>query len=155
MAITGPKSRGIPTKKALLFEYGKLPMSLSARWEAEDILKMLFPPHMQSVQYGIAVRLLAALRESGQMNGRQLAEWAEENKAANSTLRNLVIPKLVRFGLLARERENPTGQSDKDKRHHMVLKPSLRFGEALQHIGKEWSSLVHTWRVKRNEPASP
>ncbi len=149
--MNGPKSRGIPTKKALLFEYGKLPMSLSARWEAEDVLKMLFPPHMQSVQYSIAVRLLSALGQAGEMDGRALSKWQGENGVANSTLRNLVIPKLVRFGLLARERQNPSGQSDKDKRHHMVLKPSLRFGEALQHIGREWSSLVQTWRIKRGQ----
>jgi hypothetical protein len=149
--MNGPPSRGIPTKKAMLFEYGKLPMSLSARWEAEDVLKLLFPPNMQPVQYDIAVRLMARFKQTGEMNGRQLSEWQEKNSVASSTLRNLVIPNLVRFGLVARERQNPTGQSDKDKRHHMVLKPSLRFGEAMQHIGREWSSMVQTWRIKRND----
>ncbi len=147
----GPRTRGLPSRKSLLFEYSKLPMSLGARWEAEDVLKLLFPPHLQEVQYGIAVKLVAALKEAGEMDGRQLAEWQQQQGAANSTLRNLVIPKMVRCGLLSRERRNPSGQDEKDKRHKMVLKLSTRFGEALQHIGREWNSLVETWKIKREK----
>ncbi len=149
--MNGPRTRGLPSRKSLLFEYGKLPMSLGARWEADDILKLLFPPHLQAVQYDIAVKLLKHVSQVGEMDGKAISAWQKENGAANSTLRNLVIPKLVRCGLLARERRNPTGQDEKDKRHKMVLKASARFGEALQHIGKEWSSLVETWRIKRQQ----
>lgn len=149
--MNGPASRGIATKKALLFEYGKLPMSLNARWEVEDVLKIVFPPHLQRVQYDVAVRLVRHLLLEGEMDGRGISQWQGQEKVANSTLRNLVIPKLVRCGFLARERRNPSGQDEKDKRHKMVLKPSLRFGQAMQHIGKEWSTLVETARIKRGQ----
>ncbi|MBI4360212.1 hypothetical protein HY572_00385 [Candidatus Micrarchaeota archaeon] len=149
--MNGPPSRGIATKKALLFEYGKLPMSLNARWEVEDVLKIVFPPALQKVQYDVAVRLVKHLLLEGEMDGRAISKWQAEAAVANSTLRNLVIPKLVRTGLLARERRSPTGQDDKDKRHKMVIKPSLRFGQALQHVGREWNSLVETARIKRDQ----
>lgn len=151
--VNGPRSRGLPSRKSLLFEYAKLPMSLNARWEVEDVLKLVFPPHLQAVQYEIAVKLVRWLASEGEVDGFRLSEWQKANGAANSTLRNLVIPKLVRCGLLARERRYPTGQEERDKRHKMVLTLSTRFGEALKHIGSEWSSLVETWRIKRQKTA--
>ncbi len=144
-----PASRGIKSKESLQFDYDKLPMSLEARWEPEDVLKLIFPPALQKAQYDIAVKLLRWLADKQEARGRELEGWATQNAIPNSTLRNLVIPKLVRVGVLARERRNPTGQGEKDKRHEMVLILSKRFGEALQHIGKEWSSIVETWRIKK------
>ena len=147
----GPASRGIPSRRALLLNYNKPPMPWSARWEKEDVLKLVFPPELQEAQYGIALKLVSFLSSKESANGDELAGWAQDNGVPNSTLRNLVIPKMIRVGLLARERVNPTGQGDKDKRHRMVLKLSKRFGEAMQHAGREWNSLVETWRVKRKK----
>lgn len=128
-------------------------MTLTARWELEDFLKLVFPPQYQAAQYEIALKLMQFLSGREEADGDALAAWMEKEGVANSTLRNLVIPKLVRVGMLARERRNPTGSDLKDKRHHMVLKASNRFGEAFRHIGKEWSSVVETWRVKRRKNA--
>ena len=144
-----PASRGIPSKKSLWFEYSALPMPVTARWEAEDVLKLIFPPQAQAAQYEIACKLVRFLAERGEADGDSIAAWQAEQKIPNSTLRNLVIPKLVRVGMLSRERENPTGQDDKDKRHGMRLMLSTRFGEAFKHVGAEWVSLVETWKVKR------
>jgi hypothetical protein len=146
-----PASRGIPAKKSLLFEYGQLPMTLTARWEAEDFLKLIFPPEYQATQYDVALKLMLFISEREETDGDDLAGWMQKEGVANSTLRNLVIPKLVRVGMLARERRNPTGADSRDKRHRMVLKASNRFGSAFQHIGREWSSVVETWRVKRRK----
>ncbi len=114
-------------------------------------MKLVFPPELQEAQYEIALKLVSFLSSRESANGDELAGWAQENGVPNSTLRNLVIPKMIRVGLLARERVNPTGQGEKDKRHRMVLKLSKRFGEAMQHVGREWNSLVETWRVKRKK----
>ncbi len=150
-----PASRGIPSKESLWFSYAKLPMAVTARWEVEDVLKLVFPPQYKGKQYDAALKLIQQLSKSEQMDGDALAKWQEENKIANSTLRNLVIPRLIAVGMLARERMNPTGQTDKDKRHAMVLKLSLRFGEAMQHVGQQWNSIVETWRVKRQQAQQP
>ncbi len=115
------------------------------------MLKLVFPPELQEAQYEIALKLVSFLSSRESANGDELAGWAQENGVPNSTLRNLVIPKMIRVGLLARERVNPTGQGEKDKRHRMVLKLSKRFGEAMQHAGREWNALVETWRVKRKK----
>ncbi len=144
-----PVSRGIPSRRALWFEYDKLPMSLNARWDAEDVLKLVFPPLVQRAQFDLAVKLIAFLKDKEAVNGDELAGWMAANGVPNSTLRNLVIPKMIRVGLLARERRNPSGQDARDKRHQMVLKLSARFGEAFKHVGSEWSALVETWRIKR------
>lgn len=144
-----PPSRGIKSKEALHFVYDKLPMSLNARWEAEDVLKIVFPPHLQRAQYEIALKLILFLKDKEEASGHEVTEWAKAHNVPNSTLRNLVIPKLKKMGLIALGRRNPTGTDKKDKRHPMVLTLSKRFGEALQHIGKQWSELVETWRAKR------
>ena len=146
-----PASRGIPSKESIWFSYSKLPMSVSARWEKEDVLKLVFPPQFKKAQYGIALKLVEFLSARESATGEEIANWAEGNKIANSTLRNLVIPRMISAGILSRERRNPTGQTEKDKRHEMVLMLSTKFGEAMQHIGKEWSSLVETWRIKRKQ----
>jgi len=154
-SVSGPQklpfSRGIPSKIALKFVYDDLPMSLEARWEAKDVLALIFPPELQKTQYEIAVNLINFLSTREGVSGQELNAWMLENKIANSTLRNLVIPKLVRVGILARSRRNPSGQGSKDERHPMLLSVSNRFGEALKHIGEEWTSLVNTWRFKQKQ----
>ncbi|MFH1779573.1 MAG: hypothetical protein ABH803_00310 [Candidatus Micrarchaeota archaeon] len=147
--VRSPASRGIPSKKSLLFDYFDLPMSLSARWELEDLLKIVFPPLLQKAQYEIALKLLHLFKEKSEVTGEELAAWQKQQNIASSTLRNLVIPKLIRVGMLARERKNPTGQELKDKRKEMVLKLSNRFGEAMKHLGSEWVALTETWKIKR------
>jgi hypothetical protein len=149
--ILGVKSKGIPAKRALWFEYDKLPMPVTARWEPEDVLKLVFPPHAQSAQHEIAIKLVRFLSEREEASGEMVADWSKQNNVANSTLRNLVIPKLIRVGILARHRIGSTGQEHKDKRREMVLSLSTKFGEALKHIGSEWNSVVETWRHKRKQ----
>jgi hypothetical protein len=146
---TEPASRGIPSKESIWFHYSKLPMSLQARWETEDILKLVFPPQFKKAQFDIAGKLLVYLASIEEATGDDVAEWATKNSIPTSTLRNLVIPRMIACGFLARERKNPTGQTDKDKRHEMVIRVSSKFGEALKHIGGEWTSIVETWKVKR------
>lgn len=145
----GPATRGIPSKESIHFVYSKLPMSLEARWEVEDILKIIFPPQYKKSQYELAVKLVKLLGEKERLNGEQLSEWIKQNSVSESTLRNLVIPRLVGVGMIARERSNPTGQTDKDKRHEMNLKLSTRFGEALKHVGNEWNGIIQAWRIKK------
>ncbi|MFH1442683.1 MAG: hypothetical protein ABIG96_01495 [Candidatus Micrarchaeota archaeon] len=147
-----PASRGIPSKESIWFHYNKLPMSLQARWETDDILKLVFPPQYKKMQYEIAGKLLIYLASTEEATGDDVAEWATKNSVPMSTLRNLVIPRMIACGFLARERKNPTGMTDKDKRHEMVIRTSTKFGEALRHIGGEWTSIVETWRVKRKPP---
>lgn len=149
-----PASRGIPSKESVWFSYARLPMSVEARWELEDILKLVFPPQYKRSQYEIALKLMRKLAQAEALDGEQLAAWQASEKIANSTLRNLVIPRLISAGFVSRERENPTGQTDKDKRHPMVLKASKRFGEAFKHVGEQWNSLVDTWRVKRKQASN-
>ncbi|MBI5228708.1 hypothetical protein HY991_01260 [Candidatus Micrarchaeota archaeon] len=143
------KAKGIPAKRAIWFEYDRLPMPTTARWEYQDILKLVFPPVAQRAQYEIAGKLVLLLSRREEADGNVIAEWAKEEQIPNSTLRNLVIPKLIRVGILARERVAPTGLTEKDKRRPMILKLSTKFGDALKHIGEEWTSIVETWRVKR------
>jgi hypothetical protein len=146
-----PASRGIPSKKSLWFEYSKLPMAVTARWEAEDVLQIVFPAWAQKAQYDIACKLVRFLSERDNADGDAIAQWAGERQIPNSTLRNLVIPKLIRCGLVSRERVNPTGETEKDKKHKMVLSLSTKFGESFKHIGGEWNALVETWKIKRRK----
>ena len=144
-----PPTRGLSAKAAIHFEYDKLPLPVSARWDYEDILKIIFHPTLQQAQYELAKKLILLVKEKTQVSGEELASWAEKNSIPNSTLRNLVIPKLIRVGMLVRERRNPSGQTNKDKKHEMILRISTKFGEAFQHIGREWNGIVESWKLKK------
>lgn len=141
-------SRGLPSKKSIQLEYDKLPVPLNIRWEYNDVLQLIFPEQLQKAQYEIASKLIKLLKEKIRVRGQEVSEWAINNNIPNSTLRNLVIPKLIRTGLIVRERINPSGQTNQDKRREMVLTLSSKFGNMLIHIGKEWNYIVDTARFK-------
>lgn len=144
-----PASRGLPSKSAIRFEYDKLPLPVTARWDYDDVLKIIFPPELQAAQYELAKKVILLVKEKGHLSGDDLGDWASKNNIPNSTLRNLVIPKLIRVGMLSRERQNPSGQTNQDKKHRMILKISTKFGEAFQHIGKEWNGIIESWKLKK------
>ncbi|VVB70939.1 Uncharacterised protein [uncultured archaeon] len=144
-----PPSRGVPSKSSIQFEYDKLPLPVTARWDYEDVLKIIFPPKFQNAQYDLAKKVILLVKEKGAIDGDALGDWATKNNIPNSTLRNLVIPKLIRVGMLTRERQNPSGQTNQDKKHRMILKISTKFGEAFQHIGREWNGIVESWKLKK------
>ena len=78
---------------------------------------------------------------------KEIGQFLKDTHHSKSTLENKVIPKLVRFGLLKREREIGTG---KISTRALILSESLTFTNYLDRIGFAWNMLVSTARKKKD-----
>ncbi|MCX6695730.1 MAG: hypothetical protein NTU61_05495, partial [Candidatus Altiarchaeota archaeon] len=80
---------------------------------------------------------------------KEIRDFLERTGYSKPTLENKVIPKLVKFGLLKREREVTSGQLGKGRA--LVLTESLTFTNYLERIAFAWNVLVSTSRKRRGE----
>jgi hypothetical protein len=137
--------KSMPSGESLWFNYDKLPKKIKQRWELDDVLELIFPKEFNPAQKDIASKLIKTMLNKPEgLSGEEIEEFRKANEISNATLRNLVIPKLVRIGLISRERDSPTGQTNKDKHHMMIIKLSESFGNALKKIGEEINSIINT-----------
>ncbi|MFH1297372.1 MAG: hypothetical protein ABIJ04_08890 [Bacteroidota bacterium] len=79
---------------------------------------------------------------------KEISKFLKENGYSRSTLENKIIPKLVRFGLIKREREIKQGLG---KGRSLILSDSLTFTNYLERIGFGWNMLVSTARQKKTK----
>jgi predicted transcriptional regulator len=77
---------------------------------------------------------------------KEIAEFLKEKGYSRSTLENKIIPKLVRCGLVKREREI---EGTMGKGRSLILTESLTFTSYLERIAFAWNSLVSTARRKK------
>ncbi|RLJ03598.1 MAG: hypothetical protein DRP11_00205 [Candidatus Aenigmatarchaeota archaeon] len=113
------------------------------RWSLEDVLNHVFPRGYQERSYEYSVELMRFILDNPKgVDKRMLSEFLKTRKIPPSTLYNVIIPKLVRFGLLERRRE--PSQSRPSKGWYMVLKPSISFSTHLGKLASEWRSIYKT-----------
>lgn len=92
--------------------------------------------------------MVKLLLEKGTLDKTGIKTFLEKNRYSKATLENKVIPKLVRFGLVKREREI---QAVLGRGRPLVLTPSLTFSNYLERIGFAWNMLVSTARKKERD----
>lgn len=76
------------------------------------------------------------------VNKDMISEFLDKEGIPKSTAYNVVIPKLVKFGILRRERES--NESNPGKGWFMVLRPSRSFSSHLEKLANEWKSIYKT-----------
>jgi len=150
-----PSSGGIPSGESLWVpsHYGK---DLKAKggldktvfWSVPDVLDFVFPEKFQPVYHDVACKLVDLILTRGYLGKKDISKFMKDNSISRSTLENKVIPKLVRFGFLKREREFKTGLG---KGRGLVLSESLTFTTYLERIGFGWNMLVSTARKKKQD----
>ncbi len=148
-----PPTRGIPSAESLWLppHYGK---DLKAKggldktviWEVSDVVDFIFPKKYQPMYHKVATSLLELLLEKGTLTKKEISEFLKANNFSRSTLENKIIPKLVRFGFIKREREIVPGMK---KGRGLILTDSLTFTNYLERIGFGWNTLVSTARKKK------
>lgn len=115
------------------------------RWSLEDIINHIFPKDYQERSYKYAKKLMKLVIESPEeIDKDKLGKFLREEEIPESTAYNIIIPKLVRFGLIKRERQ--TNKSRPSKGWYMILKPSLSFSSHLGKLASEWKSIYKTER---------
>ncbi len=153
-----PSSRGIPSDESLWLprHYGKEVKEKGGLedeiiWSAEDVVDFIFPKAYQPKYYQVAVEFLNLVLENETVTKEEIGEFLKQKNYSRSTLENKIIPKLVRFGLLKREREIEEGSLGKGR--SLILSDSLTFTNYLTKIGQAWKSQVLTSRHKRKKAA--
>lgn len=148
-----PVSRGIPTPESLwlpphdgveLRKKGGLDKTVY--WDVGEVVDFVFPRHYQPVYHKVASDFIALILERDWVTKKEIGEFLAKNKYSKSTLENKIIPKLVRFGLLKRQREITAGMG---KGRALILSESLTFTNYMDRIGFAWNMLVSTSRKKK------
>jgi hypothetical protein len=150
-----PSSGGIPSAESMWIpsHYGrdvkaKGGLDKTVYWTVSDVLDFVFPQKYQPTYHSVACRLVEFILEKGYVGKRDIGAFMKTHGISKSTLENKVIPKLVRFGLLKREREFKTGLG---KGRGLVLSESLTFTSYLERVGFAWNVLVSTARKKKQD----
>ncbi len=148
-----PVSRGIPVAESLYLpkHYGseikdKGGLEKTIIWEVDDIIDFIFPKRYQPTYFRVASGFVRLILELGRVTKKEISEFLDETGYSRSTLENRIIPKLVRFGLLKREREIEIGMR---RGRTLILNESLTFTNYLERIAFAWNMLVSTARQKR------
>ena len=113
------------------------------RWELADIINHIFPREYQEKTYEHALKFMDFLLKNPMgIDKKMLSEFLKNEDLPKSTIYNVIIPKLVKFGMIERKRESNV--SNPSKGWFMVLKPSMGFSTHLQKLASEWRSLYKT-----------
>ena len=116
-------------------------------WSVGDVIDFIFPRVYQPKYYQVALDFTVLILDNGTITKGDISKFLSSKNYSRSTLENKVIPKLVRFGILKREREIEDGQLGKGR--SLILSDSLTFSSYLEKIGGAWKSQVVTSRHKR------
>ncbi len=150
---TLPPSRGIPASESMWVprHYGgnireKGGLDESIIWGIEDVVDFIFPRKYQPTYFRVASDFLRLLLEKEALDKEDISRFLSEGGYSRATLENKIIPKLVSFGLVKRERKI---EGRMKKGRSLILRDSLTFTNYMKRIGNAWKSLVSTARVKR------
>lgn len=119
------------------------------RWDLSDILNHVFPAEYQEKSYEYAQKLMTFLLENpGGIDKKIMSDFVKGHEIPVSTLYNIVIPKLVKLGLVERRRES--NASNPGKGWFLILKPSVTFSSHLSKLADEWRSIYKTAYSKKS-----
>lgn len=148
-----PSSHGVPADETLWLppHYGrdlreKGGLDKAVIWSVADVVDFVFPKKYQPVYHRVAVDFLDLLLEKDWVRKDDIGGFLKSTGYSKSTLENKVIPKLVRFGFIKREREYKAGLG---KGRSLVLSESISFTNYLERIGFAWNMLASTARQRR------
>lgn len=110
----------------------------------------VFPREYQEKSYEYANKLMEFLLKTPTgIDKKMLSEFIKNENIPKSTLYNIVIPKLVKLGVIERKRE--TNFSNPNRGWFMILRPSISFSSHLQKLANEWRSIYKTATSKSSE----
>lgn len=119
------------------------PIDKDIRWDLSDIINHIFPEDYQERSNEYATKLVDFVLSNPEGVGKEkLSEFLDKEGIPSSTAYNVVIPKLVKFGIFRRERESV--ESDPGRGWFMVLRPSKSFSSHLEKLASEWRSVYKT-----------
>lgn len=150
-----PSSGGIPSSESLCIfpHYGaelkkKGGLDKAVYWDVSDVMDFIFPRKYQPKYHEVACEFVKMILEMDWVTKDEIRGFLKRTGYSKSTLENKIIPKLVRFGLIKREREISTGLG---KGRALILSDSLTFTNYLDRVGFAWNMLVSTGRKNKKK----
>lgn len=95
-------------------------------WHIDTILKLVWSPETQARTYETAVFVLSQILAKQQIGRAELKEKVEAQKFSWVTVRNVILPRLKRLGMV---------RESKIERH---LAPCRDFARFFQKLANEW-----------------
>ena len=151
---TPPNEKRLKSKESLYFPsvLGSKWKSVDPdiRWELSDIINHVFPREYQEKSHEYACKLMDFLLKNPRgINKKMLSEFIKNESLPKSTLYNIVIPKLVKLGLIERNRESNV--TNPGKGWFLILRPSISFSSHLGKLADEWRSIYKTAAFKKDD----
>ncbi|MFB6145858.1 MAG: hypothetical protein ABEJ99_05145 [Candidatus Nanohaloarchaea archaeon] len=136
------KSTTIVTKHSLAIPEDRQKYKLSERaWNWEKIVDLFFPPDQSAKRNKYAKIFLEELKNEGEIDSEKLNsfdEWGHEKGKSN--LKNNILPKLRRLGVIQYEYLEYRGRSEGSQGRRKVIKPAKSFTSILDSMANGWAA---------------
>lgn len=110
-------------------------------WNWEKIVDLFFPPEQSPRRNEYAKIFLRELKEDGEIDSEKLNSFDEwGHPKGKSNLKNKILPKLRRVGVIEYEYTEYRGQHEGKRGRHKKVKPSSKFTSMLDSVANGWSA---------------
>jgi len=110
-------------------------------WNWEKIVDLFFPHEQSPKRNKYAKIFLRELKEEGQIDSEKLNafdEWGHEKGKSN--LKNNILPKLRRIGVIKYDYVEYRGEREGDKGRRKIIKPASSFTSILDSMVNGWAA---------------
>ncbi len=136
------KSSTIVTKNSIAIPEDRQKYKLSDRaWNWEKIVDLFFPKEQSPKRNKYAKIFLRELKEEGEIDSEKLNafdEWGHEKGKSN--LKNNILPKLRRLGVIKYEYLEYRDASEGSQGRQKVIKPAKSFSSMLDSMANGWAA---------------
>ena len=139
---TARKTSTIVTKHSIAVPEDEQKFRKSERaWNWEKIVDLIFPGEQSPKRNRYAKIFLRELKDEGSINSEKLNafdEWGHEKGKSN--LKNNILPKLRRIGIIQYEYIEYRGEREGSKGRRKIIKPAKSFTSILDSMANGWST---------------
>jgi len=110
-------------------------------WNWEKILDLVFPPEQSPKRAKYAKIFLRELKDEGKIDSEKLNafdEWGHEKGKSN--LKNNILPKLRRLGIIKYDYVEYRGRKEGDQGRRKIVKPARSFTSMLDSMANGWAA---------------
>lgn len=136
------KSTTIVTKHSIAIPEDEQKFRKSERaWNWEKLVDLFFPQEQSPKRNKYAKIFLRELKEEGEIDSEKLAafdKWGHEKGKSN--LKNNILPKLRRLGVIKYEYLEYRGRKEGDQGRRKVIKPATSFTSILDSMANGWAA---------------
>jgi hypothetical protein len=139
---TARKTSTIVTKNSIAIPEDAKKFKRSERaWNWEKIVDLFFPEEQSPRRNKYAKIFLRELKDEGEIDSEKLNafdEWGHEKGKSN--LKNNILPKLRRLGVIKYEYLEYRGQHEGKKGRRKLIKPARKFSSILDSMANGWAA---------------